>query len=73
MGGVCLDPEGQYFVWKSHFSLATKARLLSLSNPTIYVTINYLEIGSLSMQLLIFAPRMVPLDHIYTYINNPAS
>ena len=23
MGGVCQDPEGQYFVWKSPFSLAT--------------------------------------------------
>ena len=34
--------------------------------------INYLELEVLLMQLLIFAPRMAPLDHIYTYVNNMA-
>ena len=43
------------------------------SNPTVDVTINDLELGSLAMQILIFAPRMVPMVHIHTYINNTAS
>ena len=49
MGGVCQDPEGHYFVWKSPFSLATQARLVSYSNLTGYVTINNLELGALLM------------------------
>ena len=73
MVGVCQDPEGQYFVWKSPFSLATQARLVSSSNPNVDMTINDIELGSLLMQLLIFSLRMVPLAHIHTYINNTAS
>ena len=70
MGGVCRDPEGKYFVCKSPFSLATQARLVSSSNPTGDVTINDLELGALLMQILIFAPRIAPLAHIHTYVNN---
>ena len=70
MGGLCGDPEGQYFVWKFPFSLATQARLVSSSNPTGDATINDLELGALLMQILIFAPRIEPLAHIHTYINN---
>ena len=40
------------------------------SNPAGDVTINDLKIGALIMQLLIFAPRMAPLAHIHTYVNN---
>ena len=46
--------------------MATQAHLVSFSNPTVDVTINVLELGSLAMQLLIFALRMVPLAHIHT-------
>ena len=49
MGGVFQDPEGHYFVWKYPFSLATQARLVYSSNPTVDVTINDLELGSLAM------------------------
>ena len=72
MGGVCQDPEGQYFVWKSPFSLATQARLVSYSIPKGDMKTNNLEIGALLMQLLIFILRMAPLVHIHTYIYNTA-
>ena len=72
MGGVCQDPEGQYFVWKSPFSLETQASLVSSSKTTGYVTTNNLDIGALIMQFLIFAPRMAPLAHIHTYVDNTA-
>ena len=32
--------------------------------------INDLESGALLMQLLLFAPKMAPLVHIHTYVNN---
>ena len=60
MGGVFRDPEGQYFFWRSPFYLATQARLMSSFNPNGDVTINYLDIGALLMQLLLFPPRMAP-------------
>ena len=72
MGGVCRDPEGQYFVWRSPFSLNTQERLVCYSNPNGYVTINDLEIGALLMQILIFAPRVAPLAYIHTYANRKA-
>ena len=37
------------------------------------MTINYLEIWVLLMQILICAPRMAPLAHIHTYIDNTES
>ena len=43
---------------------------MSSSNPKGDVTINNLELRALLMQLLIFAPRMAPLVHIHTYVNN---
>ena len=73
MGGVCRDPEGQYFVWRSPFSLTTQTRLLYYSNHTGYVTTNELKLGALIMQILIFPPRMAPLVHIHTYVNNMAA
>ena len=47
MGGVCQDPEVQYFVWRSPFSLETQAILVSSYNPTIDVKINNLELEAL--------------------------
>ena len=73
MGGVCQDPEGQYFVWQPPFSLATQARLMSSSKSTGAMTINNLDLGLLLMQILIFAPRMALLAHIHTYIDNTAA
>ena len=70
MGGLCRDPEGQYFVWRSPFSQDTQARLVSSSNPKGDVTTNDLELGALLIHILIFAPRMAPLEHIHTYVDN---
>ena len=46
---------------------------MSSSKPTVDVTINYIELGALLMQILIFAPRIAPLEHIHTYVNNTAA
>ena len=73
MGGVCQYLEGQYFVWRYPFSLITQAHLVSSSNPTVDVTIKYLNIGALLMQLLLFTPRMAPLAHIHTYVDDTAA
>ena len=70
MGGLCRDPEGQYFVWSSSFPLTTQARLVSSSNPTVDVTINYIKLRALIMEILLFAPGMSPLTHIHTYVDN---
>ena len=40
MGGVCRDPEGQWFFWSYHFSWEMKARLVSNTNPKGDVKIN---------------------------------
>ena len=47
--------------------------MVSHSNPTLDVTINDLELGLLAMQLLVFSPGIVPLDHIHMCINNTAT
>ena len=73
MGGVCRDPEGQYFVWSSPFSLTTQACLVYSSNPTGDVTINDIELGALLMTMLLFVPRISPLAHIHTYVNKTES
>ena len=73
MGGVCRDPEGQYFVWSSYFYLATQECLLSYSKPNGDATINNLELGMLIMHLLLFASRMETLAHIHTYVDNMAA
>ena len=72
MGGVFQYPEEQYFVWRYPFYQATQARLVSSSNPKGDVKINDLELGALRMQILLFSPRMAPLEHIHTYVNNTA-
>ena len=51
----------------------TQERLVYSSNPTRDVTINDLELGAMLIQLLLFAPRMAPLSHILTYVDNTAS
>ena len=73
MGKVRQNPEVQYFVWRSPFSLTTEARLMSSSNSTGDMTTNNFKIGALLMQILLFAPRMASLAHIHTYIDNTAA
>ena len=73
MGGVFRYLEGQYFVWQTPFFLTTQVRMVSSSNPTGDVTIKDLKLGSLLMQILLFAPSMAPLDHIHMYVDNTAA
>ena len=70
MGGVCKDPEGQWFVWRSPFSMDTQARLVSDTNPKGDVTINDLELSALLVQVHIFSPKIHTLSHIYTAVDN---
>ena len=51
----------------------TQSRLVSSYNPKGDVPINYLELGALLVQILIFTPRMAPLAHIHTYVDNTAA
>ena len=60
MDGVCQDPKGQWFVWRSPFSEATQALLVKDTNPTGDVTINDLDIAALFDQVQLFAPKMPP-------------
>ena len=69
MGGVCRDPEGQYFILRSPFYTTTQAQLVYSFNSKGDVTINDLDLGAILMQLLLFAPRMA---QIRTYVNNTA-
>ena len=73
MGGVCQDPEGQWFVWRSPFSEATQARLVTDTNPTGDVTINDLEITALLAQVLLFSPKMNTLAHIRKAVDKMAA
>ena len=47
--------------------------MVSSSNPKGDVTINYPDIAALLLQILLFAPRMPPLMHIDTYVNEIAA
>ena len=70
MGGVCQDPEGQWFVWSSPFSKVTQVRLVTDINPNGDVTINDLELATLLAQVLIFDPKMNTLTYIRTAVYN---
>ena len=73
MGGVCQDLKGQWFIWRSPFSKATQARLATDTNPTRDVTINNLELSALFGQVQLFTPKMAPLAHIRTTVDNTAA
>ena len=60
MDGVCQDPKGQWFVWRSPVSVATHALLVKDTNPTGDVTINDLDIAALFDQVQLFAPKIPP-------------
>ena len=73
MGGVCQDPEGQWFVWCSYFSEAMQARLVTDTDPTGYVNINNLELAALLSQVLHLAPKIDTLAHIPIAVDNTAA
>ena len=70
MSGVCQDPEGQWFIWRHPFYVATQARLVTDTNHTGDVTTNDLELAALLAQVQLFAPNMETLSHIRTDVNN---
>ena len=73
MGGVFQDPTGQWLVWCSLFFAKTQNRLVSESVPQGDITINNLELAAFLVQHHLLAPRVIPLFHIRTVIDNTAS
>ena len=73
MGGVCHSPNGDWHVWRLTFSTAIRANITTDKNPTGFLTINDLELAAYIAHLHLFAPRMAPLEHISTGVDNTAA
>ena len=73
MGGVCYIPLGDWHIWRLIFSTAIRANILTYENPNRFLTINYLELEAYIAYLHLFAPHMVPLEHISTGVDNSAT
>ena len=73
MGGVCHSPNGDWHVWRLTFSTAIRANILTDKNPAGFLTINDLELAAYIAHLHLFAPRMAPLEHISTGVDNTAT
>ena len=72
-GGFCHSPNGDWHVWRLTFSTAIRASILTDKNPAGFLTINTLELAAYIAHLHLFAPRMAPLEHISTGVNNTAA
>ena len=70
MGGVCYSPHGDWHVWRLIFSTAIRAHILTDDNPNGFLTINDLELAAYISHMHLFAPRMAPLEHISTGVDN---
>ena len=73
MGGVCHSPSGEWHVWRLTFSTFIQANILTDENPQWFQTINNLELAAYISHLHFFAPRMAPLEHITTGVDNTAA
>ena len=73
MGGVCHSLNGDWHVWQLTFSTAIRANILTDKNPTGFLTINNLKLAAYIAHLHLFAPRMAPLEHISTGVDNTAA
>ena len=73
IGGVCYNPSGEWHVWRLTFSTAIRANILANKNPQGFLTINDLELAAYISHLHIFSPRMAPLEHIETGVDNTAT
>ena len=73
MGGVCHSPSGEWHVWRLTFSTAIQAHILTDENPQGFLTINDLDLSEYIAHLHLFAPRMAPLEHITTGVDNTAA
>ena len=70
MGGVCHSLNGDWHVWRLTFSTAIRANILTDKNPTRFLTINDLELAAYISHLHLFAPKMAPIEHISTGVDN---
>ena len=73
MGGVCYSPNGDWHVWRLTFSTAIRAHILTDENTNGFLTINDLKLAACISHLHLFAPRMAPLKHISTGVDNTAA
>ena len=73
MGGVYHSLNGDWHVWRIPFSTAIRANILTDKNQAGFLTINNLELAAYIAHLHLFAPRMAPLEHIYTGVDNTAA
>ena len=73
MGGVCHSPNGDWHIWRLTFSTAIRANMITDKNPTGFLAINDLELAAYIAHLHLFAPRMAPLEHISTGVENTAA
>ena len=60
-------------MWRYPFTWETKDRLVSDTNFKGYTTINDMELAALLDQIHLFSPKMQPLDHIRTAVDNMAA
>ena len=73
MGGVYYSPSGDWHVWRLIFSTAIRAHMITDENTNGFLTINDLELAAYIAHLHLFAPRMAPLEHISTGVDNTAA
>ena len=73
MVGIYYSLSGDWHVWRLTFSTAIRPHILTDENPNRFPTINYLELAAYIAHLHLFAPRMAPLEHISTGVDNTAT
>ena len=73
MRGVFYSPSGYWHVWRLTFSTAIRAHILTDENLNVFLTINDLKLAAYIARLYLFAPRMAPLEHISTRVDNTAA
>ena len=73
MGGVYHRLSGEWHVWRLTFSPAIKSHILTNENPQGFLTINDLELAAYIAHLHLSVPRMAPLEHITTGVDNTAA
>ena len=73
MGGVCYSPSGEWHIWQLTYITTIRTNILTDENPKGFLTINDLEMAAYIAHLHFLAPRMKPLKHITTEVDNTAA
>ena len=73
MGGVCRSLNRYWHVWQLTFSTPIRAHILTDANPNRFLTIIDLNLAAYIAYLHLFVPRMAPLKHISTGVDNTAA